>query len=130
MPSSLSARRSSPVVLRSTSTTRTAPPAWAWLNLLAHGSEEDIAAVAAGESEPPRSTSATSVWRQALAFMAQELVNQATRQGRPLAELQRSTLVPLELELAGPRAPTSMKPAALVTSVLRALTDHPTSRHR
>jgi hypothetical protein len=62
--------------------------------------------------------------------MAQELVNQATRQGRPLAELQRSTLVPLELELAGPRAPTSMKPAALVTSVLRALTDHPTSRHR
>jgi hypothetical protein len=46
-------------------------PAWAWLNLLAHGSEEDIAAVAAGESEPPRSTSATSVWRQALAFLAQ-----------------------------------------------------------
>jgi hypothetical protein len=105
-------------------------PAWAWLNLLVHGSEGDIAVLAAGETEPIRPTSATSVWRQALAFLAQELLNQATRQGRPLAELQRSTLVPIDLELAGPRAPTSMKPAALVTSVLRALTDHPTSRHR
>jgi hypothetical protein len=105
-------------------------PVWAWLNLLAHGSERDIAVLAAGEWESPRRASATSVWRQAFAFLAQELLNQATRQGRPLAEIQRSTLVPIELELAGPRAPTFLKPAGLVTSVLRALTEHPTSHNR
>jgi len=103
-------------------------PVWAWLNVLAHGSEEDITAVAA--SDPPRRTSSnTAVWNQALAFLAQELMSQATVRGRPLADLQRSTLVPLELELAGLRAPPSVEPAKVVSSVLSALAQHPTSRH-
>ena len=67
-------------------------PVWAWLNVLAHGSEDDITALAAGE--PPRRTfPETAVWHQALAFLAQELMSQAARRGRPVADLQCSTLV-------------------------------------
>jgi hypothetical protein len=103
-------------------------PVWAWLNVLAHGSEDDITALAAGE--PPRRTfPETAVWHQALAFLAQELMSQAARRGRPVADLQCSTLVPLELELAGRRAPSSVEPAMFVSSVLSALAQHPTGRH-
>lgn len=77
-------------------------PDWAWLNVLAHGSQDDIRALANGEP-PWRISSDTSVWHEALSFLAEELISQATRQGRALAVLQRSTLVPLELELACPK---------------------------
>ena len=84
-------------------------PVWAWLNVLAHGSDDDITALATGEPPSRRSQSAC-VWQQALAFLAQELTSQATRRGYSLADIQRSTLVPLELELAGrrPLAPASL----------------------
>ncbi len=106
-------------------------PPWAWLNTLAHGSEDDITALATGNPQPPGPTSpATALWHEALAFLAHELMGQVTRRGLPLAELQRSTLVPLELELAGRRVPVSTKPGELVARVLRALAEHPTIRHR
>jgi len=103
-------------------------PTWAWLNVLAHGNEEDIAALAA--SEPPRRSSPDTVWQEALAFLAQELMNEATRRGLPLASLQRSTLVPLELELAGRWGPVCVQPVEFVSSVLTALTRHHTSPPR
>jgi hypothetical protein len=105
-------------------------PVWAWLNRLTHGDTQDIAALADGDWEPSPRFSATSVWPQALAFLAQELMSQATRQGRPLAELQRSTLVAIELDLAGSKAPAALKPSSLVTMVLKALADQPASRGR
>ena len=98
-------------------------PVWAWLNVLAHGSEEDVAALAAGEPHP-----SISLWHQALAFLAQELMNQAARRGRRLADLQRSTLVPLELELAGKGAQSPVELARFVSRVLSALAQRPTSR--
>ena len=55
-------------------------PVWAWVNALAHGSDDDITALAVGE--PIRlGSQGTSVWQQALAFLAQELMSQATRRG-------------------------------------------------
>jgi len=103
-------------------------PDWAWLNVLAHGSQDDIRALAIGEPAW-RISSETSVWHEALSFLAQELISQATRQGRALAVLQRSTLVPLELELAGRRGP-SMGPTAFVGHVRSAIALHPSSRRR
>ncbi len=104
-------------------------PLWAWVNALAHGSKDDITALATGEPPSAHDRSA-SVWHQALAFLAQELTSQTTRRGCSLADLQRSTLVPLELELAGRRASGTGEPAQLVARVLSALARHPTSRHR
>lgn len=103
-------------------------PTWAWLNVLAHGNEEDITALAA--SERPRRSCSDTVWQEALAFLAQELMSEATRRGHPLASLQRSTLVPLELEFAGRRGPADVEPVEFVSDVLRALAQHRTSRHR
>jgi len=102
-------------------------PVWAWLNVLAHGGHDDITALASGEPPSAHSRSA-SVWHQALAFLAQELISQATRRGCSLADLQRSTLVPLELELAGRQTSGAGEPAQLVARVLSALARHPTSR--
>ena len=97
-------------------------PTWAWLNVLAHGSEDDVAALAAGEPCRRGSTDAP-VWQQAVAFLAQEVLNQVAARGRPLADLQRSTLVPLEFELAERPA---LSPATFVASVLGVLAQHPT----
>jgi len=103
-------------------------PVWARLNVLAHSSEDEITALAVGE---PRGTFPCSlVWEQALAFLAQEVMSETTRRGCPLADLQRSTLVPLELEFARLRAQSFVEPAKFVASVLSALAQHPTSRHR
>ncbi len=105
-------------------------PAWAWLNALAHGGEADISSLAT--SEPPRRAlpSDTTVWQQALAFLAQELISQAARRGRPVADLQRSMLVPIELELAGRPAQSSIEPGTVVSRVLTVLAQHPTSQRR
>jgi hypothetical protein len=103
-----------------------AVPTWAWLNLLAHGNEQDITTLAVSGS--PRPSSSDIVWQEALAFLAQELMSEATRRGLPLVSLQRSTLVPLELEFAGRRGPVDAQPVEFVSSVLRALTQHRTSR--
>jgi len=104
-------------------------PVWAWLNVVAHGSDDDLTSLATGEP-PGQHAQGASVWQQALAFLAQELISQATRRNCSLADLQRSTLVPLELELAGRRASGAGEPAQLVAGVLSALARHPTSRHR
>jgi len=102
-------------------------PAWAWLNELAHGSHDDITALTV--SEPRRALWNTNAWEGAVAFLAQELVSQAPRRGRTLSELQRSTLIPLELELAGrSRRWSYLTPAQFALTVLSAL-DRPTSRH-
>lgn len=100
-------------------------PGWAWLNLLARGSEADIAALASGEACDPGPT----VWQQALSFLALELLSRAAQQGRTLEELQRSTLVPLEFRLAKRGTPPYLTPATFVSIVLAALSRHPSNRH-
>ena len=102
-------------------------PHWAWLNVLAHGDADDIDALATGESDWPP-CSATTVWRQALSFLAQELISQSVRQNLSLAELQRLTLVPLELELDG-RWASVANPRTFVGRVRSAIARHPSSRY-
>jgi hypothetical protein len=103
-------------------------PPWAWLNVLAHGNEQDIIALAS--SEPAQHRYAESVWQQALAFLAQELMVAVTSPGNSLVGLQVSTLVPLELELAGRRGDKHAEPVELVSSVLKDLARHRTIRQR
>ena len=72
-------------------------PVWAWTNLLAHGSEQDLC------SERRRARQQCSVishqWCEGRSFLVAELLDLADEFG-PLAEIQRTVLVPLELELA------------------------------
>jgi hypothetical protein len=73
-----------------------AVPVWAWTNLLAHGTSDDLRQAAAGSQVGPVST---RDWRAARAYVAAELL-EATVRGQPLGATQRELLVPLELRLA------------------------------
>ena len=72
-------------------------PAWAWTNLLAHGSEHDLCSERA--IVRPRQVTSGDEWHAARSYLAVEVLNLAAEFG-PLADLQRSVLVPLEQRLA------------------------------
>lgn len=97
--------------------------AWAWLNALAHGSEDDVKACAA-EVTRPRTSPNAEVWQEALSFLAYEVAKHSATRGCTIEYLQRSTLLPLELEIAGHQALSSLEPASLVASVLDALSQN------
>ncbi len=101
-------------------------PVWVCLNVLAHGDHDAVTAVAAGAPRGDASPH-TAAWQRALAYLAQEVLSETTRRGCSLGDLQRSTLVPLELELAG-RDTRFLGPTQLVSTVLTVLAEHPTSR--
>lgn len=101
----------------------TVPP-WAWTNLLAHGSEDEVrdAAHGAGFGSP-----ASQRWRAARAYLASEIIHVAT-DGVTLADVQRQVLVPLELELAARPGRRPWTPARWVVTVLAALSNYQRSR--
>jgi hypothetical protein len=73
-------------------------PAWAWVNLLAHGTVGELEAarhVTADDGSP------SAQWRAARAFLAREVLEAAAAADTTLADVQRRLLVPLELELMG-----------------------------
>jgi hypothetical protein len=71
-------------------------PTWVWLNLLAHGSPEQLRAC---RSTGGRRGSTSRDWRHARYYLAMEILSAADRHGS-LEGLQRSILQPLELAAA------------------------------
>ena len=71
-------------------------PVWAWTNLLAHGSEEQIAAMVAHPSRPRRTV---RNWRLARSYLATEVLD-LVGADFTLHDMQTTILVPLELEMA------------------------------
>ena len=75
-------------------------PAWTWVNALAHRSEAELTALAGGDYPPGAACQPdASQWPQAVAFLAEDVVSQVRRSGITLEQLQRTRLIPLELEL-------------------------------
>jgi hypothetical protein len=70
-------------------------PRWAWTNLLAHGSVEDLRRQAQALD---RGLLHTRAWLAARAYLATEVLDLVDR-GAPLLALQHDVLVPLELGL-------------------------------
>jgi hypothetical protein len=95
-------------------------PAWAWTNLLAHGTVEQFEReISAARDLAPESGG----WRRARAYLAGELLAAAGRLGS-LQELQAEVLVPLELELAADLVPNWLGPGRWAMRVLEALAEH------
>lgn len=94
-------------------------PAWSWMNLLAHGTEADLARA---QRTVPDRYDAHGEWHEARSFLAGEILGLAGHCGS-LDELQRAVLIPLELDLAE-RAEEDGEPRAWVTSVQDALARH------
>jgi hypothetical protein len=89
-------------------------PVWAWMNVLAHGTELELRAAAA--NRPPEDEG-----RQALAFVAGELV-ELIEDGRvDLETFQREVLVPLELDVLACPSTTQWTPGQLVSGLLGTL---------
>ncbi len=75
-------------------------PAWAWVNALAHGTREELATWAAEDPTPePGGVSEATAWRMLMSFLADDLLTRADSGPATLADLQRSRLIPLELDL-------------------------------
>lgn len=92
-------------------------PVWAWVNLLAHGTADELAEAARDGGVGP--------WSQARAFVAGELVDRAGIDGRSLEEFQSEVLVPLELRVLARPASARWQPDQLVAELLEALPEHP-----
>lgn len=99
-------------------------PAWGWMTVLAHGGMGEIAALGdAGTYWSP----SERVWGPAMSFLAGEVLSRAgTLEG--LQDLQRTALVPLELEMLRTEGGTTVEPSELVRRVLTAVADfHPST---
>lgn len=104
-------------------------PAWAWVNVLAHATEEELAVAAAGGDrdqapEPP----GAHEWRKALTFLADDVLCYVEARGITLRQLQLSTLIPLELELMGRGDGPTLNPGQLAGTVMAAVHQHPSRR--
>jgi hypothetical protein len=76
-------------------------PPWAWINLLAHGSEDALRRAARTRR---RRFFNVDGWRHARGYLAGEVIAAAQRAGS-LREIQTTVLIPLELEhLSAPPA--------------------------
>ena len=102
-------------------------PAWTWLNVLAHGTETQVRAIT---HTPPLATGdcqAAEKLRQALVFLAGEVLDHAERIGG-LGVLQRSVLIPLELQLVDSHKSLWLTTGQLVGEVYIALDEHSNSK--
>jgi hypothetical protein len=101
-------------------------PAWAWTNLLAHATEQEIRGKLSASG--PRARAAAR-WRHACAYVAGEAIDLAEQRGS-LSELQATVLMPLELELIARREAASWGPGRWVAAVMAALHEHGHTRPR
>ena len=95
----------------------TVVPVWAWTNLLAHGTEQQI-----GESviHPLRPRRTGRSWRIARSFLAYQVLD-ALEGGVALDDLQSGILIPLELEMAAHPEVTQWGPRQWVDTVDHAI---------
>src|ERR1700722_11684370 len=90
-------------------------PEWVWINVLAHAPEEYLAVVASRGEETQASCRCT--WDRTIAFLAGILLDNAGRTGKPVAQLQRDIVEPIELKVQS----RPIAPSTLVRLVLSAV---------
>jgi hypothetical protein len=103
-------------------------PSWAWMNLLAHATDEVLRHAA--EGRPMWRRGRHEVWRRARAYLASEILDIASDPGT-LRTVQAQVLVPLELEMMLRRGTAPRAPGKWVAWVLSAIEGYtPTRAHR
>ena len=96
-------------------------PIWAWTNLLAHGSTEDLRAEAGACGQTGGGDAGH--WREARSYLAGEVLHSAELCSS-LDIVQRTVLVPLELSLAASPAVALWRPNHWVAVVETTLASH------
>jgi hypothetical protein len=90
-------------------------PTWAWTNMLAHGSMEQLRL--AGSEEHQRYRDQYGEWRTSRSQLANLMLASARSFGPLLALQQECALIPLELMLAAQPEPGGRTPAGWVAQV-------------
>jgi hypothetical protein len=104
-------------------------PSWTWVNALAHRSVPELTALAGDDGNSVvNDPVGANQWRRALAFLAEDVLAQIQLSGVTLDQLQRTRLIPLELELSRnpDRCTDPGQFAGLVMAVVRR---RPSRRH-
>ena len=95
-------------------------PPWAWLNLLAHANEQELAS---STTLAPGPATHYAEWLAARSYLATEVLQVAATWGS-LRHLQENALRPLELELAASPKVALWNPARLVQRTESVLMDY------
>lgn len=102
-------------------------PPWAWLNPLVH---QDPAAVRAFARSAPAAAYRRGSWEAAMGQLAQSMVGLAHGDEPTIRNLQDECLLPLELLLLTPVAPTVRTPRELLSLALARVQSHQPFRHQ
>jgi hypothetical protein len=100
-------------------------PAWAWTNLLAHGTTDDL--LSPTTTMPVDWAIYLKPWLEARAYLAGEVL-QATEHAGPLRRVQRLALVPFELRLSCDPTALSLRSSDWVRLVLATIAPLTSSR--
>ncbi len=90
---------------------REAIPPWAWMNLLAHGTEDELRRTAAGQL-------ALTGWKRPRAIVASAILDLLEKGTWDLLDLQRTVLIPFELHVMRFPGPRARNPEVLFASLL------------
>ena len=113
----LSGRLAACLQLRS----RLVPPV-GWLNQVVHGTPNELAFLASCANS---FAIQPAMWRRAVGYLSQTLLERAEETGRPVAGLQQDLLVPLELELMADPAAIELDAADVIRLALGRLYELP-----
>jgi hypothetical protein len=93
-------------------------PPWAWLNMLAHATRQELVRVAVHGLEDENVPEA---WERAVAMIAREVLALADERACATGDVQRDVLVPIELEMTHELGWATVAPGLLVMHVVAAL---------
>lgn len=100
---------------------RPVPPV-GWLNQVVHATPNELAFLSnCANSFAIQPT----MWRRAVGYLSQMLLERAKETGRPIQALQQELLVPLELELMGDPSAVQLDAADVIRLTLRRLYELP-----
>ena len=100
---------------------RRVPPV-GWLNQVVHATPNELAFLSSGANS---FAIQPAMWRRAVGYLSQMLLERAEATGRPVERLQQELLVPLELELMGDASADALDAADVIRLTLRRLYELP-----
>jgi hypothetical protein len=100
---------------------RPVPPV-GWLNQVVHATPNELALLATCANS---FAVQPAMWRRAVGYLSQTLLERADETGRPIERLQQELLVPLELELMSDPSAVRLDAADMIRLTLRRLYELP-----
>jgi hypothetical protein len=102
-------------------------PVWAWMNAIAHADENRLAQIAVFGFRHDIALAGRREWNRAASCIASAVLDEVSRSGRRLTDLQNSLFIPLELLLIEDQSTWGLSSNQLVAVAVAVLRRHPSS---